>query len=134
MYRILNSSRPDPFLRNYAFFFPRSLDADKMKAAAEPILGKNDFRCFMASGGQVKSTVRTVKNLKIEKIGDIFEIYVTADGFLYNMVRIITGTLIGAGIGKITPAQVEQAIKSKKREELGITVPPCGLFMYDIKY
>lgn len=134
MYRILNSVNPDPFLRNYAFFYPIKLNVEKMKEAISLIVGKKDFKCFMASGGQVKSTIRTVKDLRIEKNGDLIEIYITADGFLYNMVRIITGTLIGVGNGKITLEQVSNAIKNKKREELGVTVPPQGLFMYDIKY
>lgn len=134
VYKILNDNRPDPFLRNYAYFYPQQLNLEAMKNAAEKIVGKKDFRCFMASGGQVKTTVRTVKSLEIKKNGKLLEIYVSADGFLYNMVRIITGTLIGVGIGKLTPNDIEKAIESKKREDLGITVPPTGLFMYDIKY
>ena len=134
MYRILNSNTPDPFLKNYAFFYPVKLDVEKMKDATSEIIGTRDFKSFMASGGQVKSTVRTVKEISIEKKNDIIEIYVTADGFLYNMVRIITGTLIAIGNGKITKEDIKNAIINKKREELGVTVPPCGLFMYDIKY
>jgi len=134
MYRILNSNTPDPFLKNYAFFYPVKLDVEKMKDATSEIIGTRDFKSFMASGGQVKSTVRTVKEIRIKKNNDIIEIYVTADGFLYNMVRIITGTLIAIGNGKITKEDIKNAIINKKREELGVTVPPCGLFMYDIKY
>lgn len=134
MYRILNSNNPDPFLKNYAFFYPIKLDIEKMKDATSEITGTRDFKSFMASGGQVKSTIRTVKDLHIEKKGDIIEIYVTADGFLYNMVRIITGTLISVGNGKITKDDIKNAIINKKREKLGVTVPPNGLFMFDIKY
>lgn len=134
IYRILNSSVPNPFLRNYAFFYPIRLDVEKMREAADEIVGTRDFRAFMASGGQVKTTVRSLKELRIEKNGDLIEIYATADGFLYNMVRIITGTLISAGEGKLTNEQIKNALESKKREKLGVTVPPNGLFMYDIKY
>lgn len=134
MYRILNSKNPDPFLKDYAFFYPVKLNLKKMKDATSEIIGTRDFKSFMASGGQVKSTVRTVKDIKIVKKKDVIEIYVTADGFLYNMVRIITGTLIAVGNGKITKEDIKNAIINKKREELGVTVPPNGLFMYDIKY
>lgn len=134
MYRILNSDTCNPFYRNYAYFYPIKLDVEKMREASKVIIGKKDFRCFMASQGQVKTTVRTVKSLEIKENGEFLEIYISADGFLYNMVRIITGTLIYAGIGKLTPEDIKNAIETKKRAELGVTVPPEGLFMYDIKY
>ena len=134
MYRILNSEHCNPFYRNYSYFYPVKLDVTKMRKASQAIVGKKDFKCFMASGGQVKSTVRTIKSLEIRENGEFIEIYITADGFLYNMVRIITGTLIYAGLGKLTYDDIEKAIEEKERTEVGVTVPPQGLFMYDIKY
>lgn len=134
-YVISVSEFPDPFLRNYVWHFTyKNIDVGKMKEAAEFIKGKHDFVCFMASGGQVKTTVRTVKDLKIEKKDNFIYIDITADGFLYNMVRIITGTLCYAGIGKLSPADVKNIIESKDRTGAGITAPPEGLYLLDVKY
>lgn len=134
VYRIYNSNVQNPFERNYSYFYPQKLDFEKMQNACEVIIGKHDFRAFMASGGQVKTTVRTVFDLHLEKSGNVISVFVTADGFLYNMVRIITGTLIDVGNGKITKEDIQNAILNNDRKKLGVTVPPQGLFMYDIEY
>lgn len=134
VYRIYNSNRLNPFERKYSYFYPQSLDLKKMQSACKIIEGKHDFKAFMASGGQVKTTVRTVYDLHLEKDGDVISVYATADGFLYNMVRIITGTLIDIGNTKITNSDIERAFFTNERKMLGTTVPPQGLFMYDIEY
>lgn len=134
VYRILNSTVQNPFLRNYAYFYPKKLDVKKMENACKLIEGTHDFKAFMASGGQVKTTVRTVYDLHIEENNDIISIFVTADGFLYNMVRIIAGTLIDIGTDKLQGTDIKNALLNNERKILGTTAPPHGLFMYDIEY
>ena len=133
-YIIDNSKISNPFLKNYAWTFKYNLDLDKMKQAAEYIKGEHDFICFMASGGQVKTTVRTVYSLDITKEESRIVIDISSNGFLYNMVRIIVGTLCYVGTGKMEPEDVKTIIESKDRRCAGITAPPQGLYLYDIKY
>ncbi len=124
----------DPFLKRYAWHFSYDLDIGKMKEGAQFLIGKHDFSAFMASGAQVKTTVRTVKNIEITEKDKIITLKITADGFLYNMVRIITGTLAYCGIGKIVPSDVKVILDSKKRALGGITAPPEGLKLISIVY
>ena len=105
-----------------------------MKKAAKYIVGKHDFKSFMTAGAQVTSTVRCVNYLKITKKGDIITIFINADGYLYNMVRIITGTLVDVGSGKIKPDDVKKIIEDKNREKAGQTAPPEGLSLYEVIY
>ncbi len=134
VYKILNTSFSDPFLANYVWHYKYSLDINKMKEAAEYIKGYHDFSCFMASGAQVKTTDRTVKKLEITDKNGMLEIEISADGFLYNMVRIITGTLVYVGCGKLTPADVKNIVESTDRRLAGITAPPQGLYLKDVVY
>ncbi len=136
VYKILNAPFSEPFYRNYSYFYPYELEVEKMRDAAEILKGTHDFKAFMASGGQVKTTIRTIYDLKIEKDEktNIISIYVSADGFLYNMVRIIAGTLIAVGNSKLFNKDIEEAFKNNNRTLLGITVPPQGLYMYDVLY
>lgn len=124
----------DPFLKRYAWHFSYDLDIGKMKEGAQFLIGKHDFSAFMASGAQVKTTVRTVKKIEITEKDKIITLRITADGFLYNMVRIITGTLAYCGIGKIVPSDVKVILDSKKRALGGITAPPEGLKLISIVY
>jgi len=133
IYRI-NNGEFNPFLRNYSWHYKYPLDVEKMKQAAKYLLGTHDFNCFRASGGQVESTVRTMFGASVEKVGDIVEISLTADGFLYNMVRIITGTLVYIGGGKIKPDDMKEIIDSADRTKAGITAPPQGLFMKNVVF
>lgn len=133
-YRILNTTFCDPFKHNYVWHYKYDLDIDKMKEAASYIVGKKDFNCFMASGGQVKSTVRNVDELTIDRVGEEIIINISADGFLYNMVRIITGTLVYVGCGKLTPQEVKNIIENKDRRCAGITAPPNGLYLKSVEY
>ena len=105
-----------------------------MKKAAEAFVGIHDFAAFAASGGTVKTTVREIYSLEIEKDGDLIKITVTGNGFLYNMVRIIAGTLCFAGCGKIDPKSIPQIIESRDRSRAGITAPPQGLFLTEVYY
>ncbi|MEL7570078.1 MAG: tRNA pseudouridine(38-40) synthase TruA [Eubacteriaceae bacterium] len=134
IYKIYNRRIPSPFYCKYAYHCPIDINLEKMVQASKQIIGKHDFASFMATGGQVKSTVREVYDIDINKQDDIITISVRGNGFLYNMVRIISGTLLYAGIGKIDPAYIENIIKSKDRTQAGITLPACGLYLKDIVY
>ncbi|MBQ4601611.1 MAG: tRNA pseudouridine(38-40) synthase TruA, partial [Clostridia bacterium] len=124
----------DPFLEGrVAHILPR-LDADKMNEAATQIVGNQDFRSFMASGSKIEDTVRTVYDCRVSREGDMVKLYISADGFLYNMVRIIAGTLAEVGHGKRTKAEVKAAIDSKDRKNSGQTAPPEGLYLYEVFY
>ena len=105
-----------------------------MKQGAEYIIGEHDFASFMTSGAQVQSTVREVFSLSVEKKDNIIEILISADGYLYNMVRIIVGTLVCVGEGKYPPAYVADIIKACDRQKAGPTAPPQGLYLYEIVY
>jgi tRNA pseudouridine38-40 synthase len=137
LYRIINRGVYDPFEYGRAWFVPRTI-SDKeislMRAAAEHIIGRRDFAAFMSEGSDVVDTVRDVKNLTVEKNGDLIEIRITADGFLYNMVRIIVGTLLDVAYGRKTPDEIESIIASKDRSRAGMTAPPEGLYLNKVTY
>lgn len=133
-YYILNSKQPDVFLCNYSWHFPYEIDLSKMKQAAKAFIGKHDFVGFAASGFTVKTTVREIYSLEIEKKDDLIKITALGDGFLYNMVRIIAGTLAFAGCGKINSEEMADIIDSKDRTKAGITAPPQGLFLTEVYY
>ena len=123
-YIILNTAVGDPFYTGRALHYSHHLDADKMNEAA-----KHDFAAFMASGSDIADTVRTVSECRAERDGDIVKIYMAADGFLYNMVRITVGTLIEVSEGKISPDGIDKIINSKDRTLAGRTAPPEGLYL-----
>ena len=105
-----------------------------MKEASEYFIGEHDFKAFKASGTSSKSSVRTIYDAKIYQNGDKIYIELTGNGFLYNMVRIIAGTLVEVGLEKIEPEKIEEIIKEGKRENAGKTLPPNGLYLVDVKY
>lgn len=133
-YKILNSEFKNPKLRNYSEFVRQFLDIDKMREACEYFIGTYDFRAFCASGSTAKTTVRTVFEMSVSKTDDIIDIEVTGNGFLYNMVRIIAGTLIYVGIGKFQPCFVKEIIESKDRTLAGKTAGASGLTLMKIYY
>lgn len=133
-YYILNSKLPDAFLRDYSWHFPYKIDIENMKKAAEAFLGEHDFVGFAASGFTVATTVREIYSLDVEKTGDLIKITVKGNGFLYNMVRIIAGTLAFAGCGKLDPCDMADIIASRDRKRAGITAPPQGLFLQEVYY
>lgn len=133
-YRILNCEHADPFLARYAWHYPIRLDVEKMKAAALKIQGERDFSAFMAAGSRVKTTVRNLKRLDVEKNGKLITVTACANGFLYNMVRILTGTLVYVGNGKIDLSEIDGILENKDRRRGGITAPPEGLMLEDVKY
>ena len=129
VYLIRNDVFRDPFMNRYSWHFPYELDFESMRRAAEHFVGTHDFKGFMAGGGQQKTTVRTVRLCSAEKRDSIIKVTVEADAFLYNMVRIIVGTLVYVGCGKIKEGDVPAIIESGDRKMGGITAPPQGLFL-----
>ncbi|MBR3750136.1 MAG: tRNA pseudouridine(38-40) synthase TruA [Clostridia bacterium] len=133
-YAVCNRPHASAMERNRSMHFPYKLELEPMQEAAKFIEGRHDFAAFAASGAQTKTTVRTVKEVKVEKCGDMFYITVTGDGFLYNMVRIIAGTLLSVGNGRMTPEQVRLAVESGNREDAGFTAEPQGLTLLEVYY
>ena len=137
LYRIINTAVYDPFEYGRAWFVNRKIDErgiEKMNIAAGCFLGKHDFSAFMSEGSDTEDTVRNITRLTVEKQGDLIEIKVSADGFLYNMVRIIVGTLIEVAHGRITPEKIPEIIESGERKNAGMTAPPDGLYLNKVKY
>ncbi|MBR4881982.1 MAG: tRNA pseudouridine(38-40) synthase TruA [Clostridia bacterium] len=133
-YIFYDSPIRDPFSEGrVAHILPR-LDEKRMNEAAAEFIGKQDFRAFMASGSKIEDTVRTIYDCRVSRDGDMVKIYVSADGFLYNMVRIIAGTLAEVGHGKRTRDGLRCAIDSCDRTNSGQTAPPEGLYLYEVFY
>ena len=106
-----------------------------MKEAATHFVGSHDFKSCQATGGPLKhSTVRTINDLQVNQTGEKITIDVTGDGFLYNMVRIIVGTLVEVGLGRIKPSQIDEILLSKDRARAGRTAPPQGLYLIQVYY
>lgn len=134
VYKILNTRFHDPFCVNRAWHIKYPLDIKAMEKAAASFIGTHDFRGFAASGLSVKTTVRTIYDISVYKDGDIITIDVVGNGFLYNMVRIIAGTLVWVGSGKISADDMPEIIASGKRERAGMTAPPDGLYLKGVEY
>ncbi|NTV89321.1 MAG: tRNA pseudouridine(38-40) synthase TruA, partial [Clostridiales bacterium] len=128
IYKIYNSTFPSALLRNRAFHVSRPLDVMKMKAAAEHLLGRHDFSTFMSTGSSVKTTVRTISKVSLELEDGLIILGIEGDGFLYNMVRIIAGTLVEIGFGKINAEDMPGIIAGLDRKKAGRTAPPQGLY------
>ena len=132
--KILNREFPDAVMNRYSWHYKYPLDIEKMRIAAKAFIGEHDFIGFASSGFSVKTTVREIYSLDVDKNGDIITIDVVGNGFLYNMVRIIAGTLVFVGGGKINPNDMTDIINSKDRERAGITAPPQGLCLKEVYY
>lgn len=126
-YRILNEEFPDPLERLYSHFTYVPLDVEKMREAGKHLIGEHDFKSFCSIHTQAETTVRTVTELDVERQGKVIVIRVTGTGFLYNMVRIIAGTLMAAGSEKIAPGQVKDILAACDRGAAGPTAPARGL-------
>ncbi len=134
-YRILNRKIPVPTLRRYTYFYYRSLDITKMQQAAQYLIGKHDFKSFCSVKSSVENTVRQILSCNVEKSqDDVITIRVTGTGFLYNMVRIIAGTLILVGVGEMKPEQIPEILNQMQRSAAGPTAPAQGLTMIGIQY
>lgn len=133
-YLILNDEFKNPKLIKYTDFIRERLDIDKMREACKYFLGEHDFKAFCASGSTAKTTVRTIYSLTVDKRENIVCIKVTGSGFLYNMVRIIAGTLAEIGKGKLQPQEAEEIIASRDRTKAGKTLAPNGLTLTEVHY
>lgn len=131
-YRILNAHFPLPTKRLYAHFAYVPLDVERMKQAALYLIGEHDFKSFCSAAAVVESTVRTIYQLTVERWQDEIVVRVCGNGFLYNMVRIIAGTLMEAGRGSMEPEQMKEILEARDRKAAGPTAPACGLTL--IKY
>ena len=133
-YRINCTPEPEVFTRNYEWQIKQELDVQAMKDACVYFIGEQDFRSFMTSGAQVETTVREIYSLDVVSKDNIVEVYIRANGYLYNMVRIITGTLVNVGLHKINACDIRNIIDAKNREKAGPTAPPQGLALYKVEY
>jgi tRNA pseudouridine38-40 synthase len=133
-YLIYKDEVLDPFWRNYVYHTNWEIDIEKMVQASENMVGEHDFSAFMATGGTQTTTVRRVNYINVTKRDKIIEIEINANAYLYNMVRIIAGTLFYCGCGKIKPSEIEGIILSGDRVKAGITLPPQGLFLEKVYY
>ncbi len=133
-YRILSRSIELPTERLYAYHTYRILDVERMKEGARYVVGEHDFKSFCSAGSQVKETVRTVYDLQVSKEEDLIKIRITGSGFLYNMVRIIAGTLMEVGMGTKEPKEISDIIAGQDRKLAGPTAPARGLRLIRIEY
>ncbi len=133
-YSIINRQQKPAIGRNYVYHFKWDLDIEKMREACKYFIGKHDFKAFRSLGSSVKTTERTIKELYIESEGEKINIFITADGFLYNMVRIIVGTLLKVGRGKIPIEDIEKIILLGDRKKAGPCVPAQGLILEKVYY
>ena len=133
-YRIQNAEMPDPTRRRTSCFVSFPLDIEAMRKAAEYLKGTHDFASFCCVRTNVKDTVRTIYRLELERQADEIRLTVEGNGFLYNMVRIIAGTLLQVGRGYFRPEQVKEMLEAKNRIEAGATAPPQGLRLVRIDY
>ena len=134
VYRIWNSETPCVFERKYVWPWPGALDLAAMRRAAERLCGTHDFAAFCTARGKKKSSVRTLKSIDFEREGEELRFVFTGDGFLYNMVRILAGTLLEVGSGQRSPESVTEALESLDRRRAGFTAPARGLTLWDVKY
>jgi len=130
----ISTKKNDVFLRKYVYRTDEVPDTQKMKSAAALLLGTHDFKGFSSVKKTNKSTVRTINSLEITEENGIIKITVNGNGFLYNMVRIICGTLLDIGLGKLNEDIIPQIFETRAREMAGITLPPCGLKLVEVFY
>lgn len=133
-YTINNSKFGTALYRDMEYHFPIKLDENKMQEAAKYFEGEHDFKAFKASGTSSKSSVRIIYKAVVKRQDDRVIIELTGNGFLYNMVRIIAGTLVDVGIGKIEPEEIKNIIEEKDRKKAGKTLPARGLCLLEVQY
>ncbi len=133
-YVIQDGRVQDPFMRKYAWFVRQSLDAEAMIRAARCLVGRHDFRCFETEWPNRLTSVRTVTHLSVSRFGEFIWIDVEADGFLYNMVRAIAGSLVQVGRGFWPESQIAEVLAAMDRRLAGPTAPPQGLFLMRVTY
>ena len=137
VYLIWNGGARDPFLNDRCWHCPKKIDVEgvlRMQEAAKALVGKKDFASFMAADSKIKETVRTVYDASIEEKDGLITFRVSADGFLYNMVRIFTGTLVDVAYGRIAPEDMQGIIEARNRKAAGSTAPAEGLYLNKVVY
>ncbi len=137
VYRIYNAPVRDPFSEGRAAHVPMRISDEgilEMNRAAATLVGTQDFCSYMVQGTPIASTVRTVKSASVTREGDTILFRISADGFLYNMVRILAGTLLDVGKGKLTAEDVREITSSRDRTRAGMTMPACGLYLHRVEY
>ena len=134
VYKMYCAPVSSPLREGLFAFVHKRPNVKEMLRAAEYILGEHDFKVFQAAGGHVKTTVRTISSLEIRECGDEITFEVTGNGFLYNMVRIMVGTLYYVGIGKIAAEDIPEILTSGERDRAGKTMPPEGLYLKKVVY
>lgn len=135
VYRVWTGEAPNVFERRLLWHLPgRELDLERMREAAAPLLGEHDFRAFCALKRFKKSTVRRLDSITIGRLGDETRFTLSGSGFLYNMVRILVGTLVEVGLGERSPGSVGEALASLDRQQAGQTAPAQGLILWDVRY
>lgn len=132
-YRILNANSPVPVRRKYTWHIPKKLDVQKMQEASRYLIGEHDFASFCAAGSQAQTTIREIYDCDVIPDGEEIVIRVTGAGFLYNMVRIIAGTLSEIGKGFYPPEKMKEIIEARERKAAGATAPPQGLTLMKIE-
>ncbi len=134
LYRVWNSKSKNPFLSRYAYHYKKPIDAEFLNEQAKQFLGTYDFSGFCSSGSSVEDTVRTIYSFDVVRVGDEVDFLVEGDGFLYNMVRIMVGSLIEISEKRIEKDTLIYIIEAKDRKLAGRTVPACGLFLDRVNY
>ncbi|TYR78551.1 tRNA pseudouridine(38-40) synthase TruA [Priestia megaterium] len=133
-YHICRNENRNPFTRYYAYHYPYKLDYMKMKEAATHLIGTHDFTSFCSAKTEVEDKVRTIYEIDIYEGNDQLVFRFVGNGFLYNMVRILVGTLLEVGQGKIKPVEIKAILESRARPKAGKTAPPQGLYLWEVFY
>lgn len=133
-YRVMTGTIPHVFDRKFVYEHPEGLDVEAMREAAKAFVGSHDFKAFTSTKRGKKSTVRRIESIQIEQMGDEIRFTYKGDGFLYHMVRILTGTLLEVGEGKRSPQDMESVLQSKERENAGFLAPAKGLALLEVFY
>ena len=133
-YKIYNAQFPDPTVRLYSHFVYFHLDVEKMQQGADYLVGEHDFKSFCTPKDDVGSTVRTIYYIKVTRVGNMVKILINGNGFLYNMVRIIVGSLLKVGMGMIEPSEIKNILEAKDRTRAGHKAAACGLTLVEIEY
>ncbi len=128
------TEKPDVFIRKYVFATDRKFDIEAMQKAADKLLGTHDFKGFSSLGKTKKSTVRTINFIDITEENGIISVKINGNGFLYNMVRIVVGTLLDIGNGRLPLSVIDEIFEEKSREKAGATLPACGLRLVEVFY
>ena len=133
-YRLRASAVDSPFDQRYCWRLSQRLDYQAMHKAAQYAVGTHDFRAFMSAGSDMEDTVRTVQFFRVERDGEMITFHICADGYLYNMVRILVGTLVEVGAGRMAPEEMAAVIQARDRSRAGDTAPAKGLFLARVNY